>query len=92
MIASLLTHQVYKKGQPATELFPYLQPGVPDFLEDERVSKARKILNSTINMPDKLRESNLKTFITAIKEEIQIEGDLDDPDYYVIRQLKKLIA
>lgn len=90
-IASLLSHQVYKKGLQPQEMFPYLQHGIPDFLEDERVSKARNLVGSTMQMPDSVRKSALINIHTKIREEIQIEQELEYPDLYVVRELSKLL-
>lgn len=90
-IASMLSHKVYKKGKSASELFTYLQDGVPSFMEDERVFKARSLIRSAGDAPAHIREQQLKTIKTAIAEELEIENNSDDPDLYVIRQLTKLI-
>lgn len=90
-IASLLSHQVYKKGLQPHEMFPYLQNGVPDFLEDERVFKARQLVNQTIMMPDKVRVKALENIRQKIREEIDIEQANEFPDLYVVRELNKLL-
>jgi hypothetical protein len=91
LIASMMSHQVYKKGKSATELFPYLQSGVPDFLEDERVAKARALIKNTTTAPEQIRTKQLETITNAIRDEIEIERSSDSPDLYVIRQLTNMI-
>jgi len=90
-IASMLSHKVYKKGYQPHELFPYLQNGVPDFLEDDRVAKARKLLNSTLQMPNGIREKASENIRSKIQEEIDIENASEFPDRYVIGQLSTLL-
>lgn len=90
VIASMLSAKVYKKPMKPDEIFPYLQSGVPDFLEDERVAKARKILKSMGDAPEHIRESQLAEFSVKLKEEIDIEMKQEYPDMYVISQLEKI--
>ncbi len=74
------------------EILPYLQTGVPDFIEDERVSKASNLLASLHSVPDKIASDSRAKIINAIKEEIEMELVEDYPDYYVVRRLNKLIG
>lgn len=89
-IASMISHQVYKKGMSPSEMFPYLKHGVPDFLEDERVAKARNLITGTMNAPEHIRKRQLETIRNAIREEIDLikSGDYDP---YVVRELTKLV-
>lgn len=90
-ITSLLSHQVYKKGYSATDRWSFLKPEIPTFLEDGRVIKAKRLITSLMDMPELIQKENRANFVSAIKEEIEIEKSLDEPDLYVIRELSKLL-
>lgn len=71
-----------------------MNPETPDFLEDEKVKKAKSILKSVSlqrNKPELYKQS-LDEVVFKIKEEIEIEVNKRDPDIYLIQALKKLIG
>ncbi|MGS5466794.1 hypothetical protein ACVD1N_06100 [Vibrio parahaemolyticus] len=96
-IASLLSHQVFKKGYEPHELFPYLK-SVPDWIEDPRVQTARAGKRSThelamIGAPQDLRAKRLEYINQLIREEIEIEEakSPEERDRAAIRELTKLL-
>lgn len=97
LIATLLYNKgCSKKSQTKTvdELFPYLSSSTPEFLEDERVIKAKNILRAISLQKSKkdLFESSMNEFVGKVKEEITILKSERVPDQYVIRELNKLIG
>lgn len=90
MIASMLSHKVYKKGMKPAEMFPYLQEGVPDFLEDTRVAKARNIKKSISGREEDIK-LQLEDLSIKLQEEIDIELAKEYPDHYVITQLRGML-
>lgn len=85
-----------KKSQTKTlyELFPYLDTETPDWLEDEKVIKAKRILKAISlqkDCPD-LYKASMDEFKEKIQEEIDILSQSDNPDNYTIGRLTKLIG
>ncbi|CAH7477253.1 hypothetical protein VCHA38O209_50279 [Vibrio chagasii] len=91
VIASMLSHKVYKKGMSPTELFPFTSLDVPNFLEDEMLAHARNLIRSTMDAPSQIRGAQLATIHNAIQEEIDMEKAKDDPDDYLLREYGKLL-
>lgn len=98
LIATLLYNQgAAKKSDVKSvgDLFPYLSGEVPEWCEDARVAQAKNLLNSIkchSNMGSDTYASNAKFICGKIKEEIQMERKLSNPDIYVIDQLEQLIG
>ncbi|AGG58289.1 hypothetical protein NVP3058O_014 [Vibrio phage 3.058.O._10N.286.46.B8] len=97
LIATLLYNKgCSKKSQTKTvsDLFPYLSSDTPEFLEDEKVLKAERILRTIAlqRASPELYESSLTEFKTKVGEEIELLMAEKVPDMYVIRKLKKLIG
>lgn len=96
LIATLLyNNNIGKKEhlKSVGDLFPYLEDGVPEYLEDERVIKAKNLLES-IKVQSLVQETytkNYKFISNKIREEIEIEERKTRPDYYLINKLKELI-
>ena len=97
LIATLLYNKgCSKKTQMKTipDLFPYLSRGTPDWLEDERVKKAKSIFKSIAlqrGNPE-LYESSMNELVTKVKEEIEIMEGMDEPDRHTINELQKIIG
>jgi len=97
MIASLIynTNCSKKKDmkQPK-DLFPFLDTKTPDWLEDERVLKAKKILMSISGhkVSPELYEKSYNSIKKSILEEIEIIRDSDEPCEYTINKLSELIG
>lgn len=97
LIATLLYNRgATKKSntKSLTDLFPYLSQGTPDWLEDERVLKAKSLLRSIElhrGNPD-LYKSNYNFIIDKIGEEIELLRTEDDVDHYTIKELTKIIG
>ena len=97
LIATLLYNKGCTKSsqtKTVTELFPYLSSETPDFLEDEKILKAKSIVKS-IGMQKgnpELFESSMNEFKLKIGEEIELQKQAKQPDWYVIRELRKLIG
>jgi len=73
------------------ELFPYLKSGTPDWLEDPRVKKAKKLINAiSCHSPEVYKYSH-DDICDKIKEEIVIENNKLNPDKYVINKLKQFL-
>lgn len=97
LIATLLYNKGCTKScqtKTVVELFPYLSNETPDFLEDDKVLKAKGISRSIgLQKNNKeLFESSMDEFIKKLEEEITIQKEAKQPDWYVIRELQKLIG
>lgn len=97
LIATLLYNKGCSKSsqtKSVTELFPYLSSDTPEFLEDDKVLKARSILRSIGLQKEKkeLFESSMNEFVTKVGEEIELQKKAKEPDWYVIKELQKLIG
>lgn len=96
LIATLLYNQnITKKTKlkSVTDLFPYLDNETPDWLEDEKVSKAKKLIRSIDlhRSNPELYTNNLATIHSKIREEIELHDPQTTDGQYVIRELTKLI-
>lgn len=98
LTATLLYNSNVSKKSDAksiTDLFPYLNPETPDWLEDARVLQAKDILNSITCHGDLGNDNytaNIEHVYGKIREEIEMETCKKSPDIYVIRKLEKLIG
>ena len=97
LIATLLYNQgASKKSQTKTvsDLFPYLSNETPEFLEDERVIKAKRIFKAILLQKSNsdLFESSMGEFNKKVREEIAILKAERVPDIYAIRELQKIIG
>lgn len=97
LIATLLYNKGCTKSsqtKSVTDLFPYLSNKVPDYLEDDTVLKAKNILKAIGLQRSKtdVFESSMAEFKTKVNEEIEMLKSEKQPDFYVIRELQKLIG
>lgn len=97
LIATLLyNNNISKKSDAKTveELLPYLCSGTPEFLEEEKVKKARQLLTSIKcqSIDVDTYTANYEHIRSKIQEEIDIESKKDKPDQYTINELSKLIS
>lgn len=69
------------------DFFSYLSGDVPEWLEDERITKANQALKSLENIPQHIRDARVDVFKKAFLEEIDLEKEKAEPDAYVIRRL-----
>jgi hypothetical protein len=92
MATLIYNNNVTKKKdlKKVSDLFPYLDPSTPDYLEDEIVLKCRKALTAC-NTGGMVNESMYKDVLAAINVEIEEARNRDVPDQYRISELRKLI-
>lgn len=96
LIATLLYNNNITKKKDAKsveDLFPYLSDKTPEWVEDERVLKAKNLLKSICCHaidPD-IYKSSFNEIKEKIIEEVEIEKSKDKPDRYVIDELQKLV-
>ena len=97
LAAMLWNKDVSKKKdmKSAADIFPYLKPGTPEWLEDERVRKAKSLLKSAelhLTYGKDIYLSNVSYIKEKIIEEIKIEENKKNKaDKYLIKELKKLL-
>lgn len=94
LCALLYNQNATKKSNTISveELFPYLKSGTPEWLEDPRIQKTKKLLKSiNCHSPD-VYKSSYNDICEKIKEEIVIEKNSSDPDQYVINKLKEFLT
>ena len=85
-------NQRRKKQLKSWELFPYLKPGIPEWLSDPMVQKARLIIDNIHSMAKVTGQPvNLNYIHSKIKEEIQIEIDSKKPNLLKIKELRQLL-
>lgn len=96
MTTILYNSNASKKSETksVTDLFPYLNTDTPEWLEDERVKKAKDLMTSikcqaSLNVD--IYNDNLINIKQKIKEEISLERKKQIPDLYVISTLDNLI-
>lgn len=85
-----------KKSQTKTvsELFPYLRTGVPDWVEDDVVLHAKRLLHSirSQSMSPKIMEINMTFILDKIKDQINEEMNKPVIDNYRIMKLTELLG
>lgn len=85
-----------KKSQTKSvgELFPYLKTGLPDWIEDEVVLHAKRLVQSIASqsLSPRTMEANLEFIRCKIRE--QIDSEMKEPvvDNYRIRKLTELLG
>jgi len=95
LIATLLyNNNITKKSdsKSVSDLFPYLSNDIPEYLEDERIIKAKALMKSIrCHTITKTYQKSYDSVSKAIREEIQIEKKKNKPDIYVISKLEDII-
>lgn len=85
-------NQRRKKQIKSWELFPYLKPGIPEWLSDPLVQKARAIINNITSMSNVTGQPpKLEGIYRKIGEEIEIEISKSSPNLLKIKELKQLL-
>ncbi len=98
VIASILYNKDITKKQhlkSADEIFPYLRDGIPDWLKDPLVEKAKNLITSANTIltffGTEAYEKRISEIKKSIVEQIEMEVKAEKPDRLRIEELKKLI-
>lgn len=95
MTTLIYNNNVSKKSDAKSvqDLFPYLSGDTPEWIEDDRIKKAKDLLKSIqCHLLDaETYEQNYSFIKHKIQEEISMEKTKPNPDKYVIDKLEGLI-
>lgn len=99
LIASILYNKDLTKKKDLKspdELIPYLKQGVPEWLQDSMVVKAKRLLESakvsfSFSKDKEAYQQNIDLIKLKIKEEIEIEKNKKKSDKLRIAELNKLL-